>query len=53
MLLALWSPKGGSGTSVVAAALALVLADRNSTSMPHGTVPVEYRLSLTAYLLHL
>ncbi len=26
MLLALWSPKGGSGTSVVAAACALVLA---------------------------
>jgi len=28
VLLALWSPKGGSGTSVVAAALALVLARR-------------------------
>ena len=28
MLLALWSPKGGSGTSVVAAALALVSAGR-------------------------
>lgn len=28
MLLALWSPKGGSGTSVVAAATALVLARR-------------------------
>jgi Flp pilus assembly CpaE family ATPase len=26
MLLALWSPKGGSGTSVLAAACALVLA---------------------------
>lgn len=28
MLLALWSPKGGSGTSVVAAAVSLVLARR-------------------------
>jgi len=28
LLLALWSPKGGSGTSVVAAALSLVLARR-------------------------
>jgi hypothetical protein len=28
VLLALWSPKGGSGTSVVAAALAIVLARR-------------------------
>ena len=28
MLLALWSPKGGSGTSVVAAALSLALAQR-------------------------
>lgn len=28
MLLALWSPKGGSGTSVVAAALSVVLARR-------------------------
>ena len=31
MLLALWSPKGGSGTSVVAAALALVSAARGET----------------------
>ncbi len=28
MLLTLWSPKGGSGTSVLAAACALVLARR-------------------------
>jgi MinD superfamily P-loop ATPase len=28
VLIALWSPKGGSGTSVVAASLALVAAER-------------------------
>ena len=33
MLLALWSPKGGSGTSVVAAALALVSAGRVETRL--------------------
>ena len=33
MLLALWSPKGGSGTSVVAAALALVSAARCETRL--------------------
>ena len=33
MLLALWSPKGGSGTSVVAAAAALVSAGRNETRL--------------------
>ena len=33
MLLALWSPKGGSGTSVVAAAMALVSAGRQETRL--------------------
>ena len=33
MLLALWSPKGGSGTSVVAATTALVFADRSETRL--------------------
>ena len=33
MLLALWSPKGGSGTSVVAAAVALVAAGRGDTRL--------------------
>ena len=33
MLLALWSPKGGSGTSVVAAALAIVAAGRGETRL--------------------
>ena len=33
MLLALWSPKGGSGTSVVAAALALVASGRGETRL--------------------
>ncbi|HEV8626029.1 MAG TPA: hypothetical protein VG034_16370 [Acidimicrobiia bacterium] len=33
MLLALWSPKGGSGTSVVAAALALVSAGLGETRL--------------------
>ena len=33
MLLALWSPKGGSGTSVVAATLALVSAGRGETRL--------------------
>ena len=33
MLLALWSPKGGSGTSVVAAALALVSSGREGTRL--------------------
>ena len=33
MLLALWSPKGGSGTSVVAAALALSAAGRGATRL--------------------
>jgi len=33
VLLALWSPKGGSGTSVVAAALALVSAGRGETRL--------------------
>ena len=33
MLLALWSPKGGSGTSVVAATLALVSAARGKTRL--------------------
>ena len=33
MLLALWSPKGGSATSVVAAALALVSAGRQETRL--------------------
>ncbi|HZQ79487.1 MAG TPA: hypothetical protein VFE55_19315 [Acidimicrobiia bacterium] len=33
MLLVLWSPKGGSGTSVVAAALALVAAGRGESRL--------------------
>lgn len=33
MLLTLWSPKGGSGTSVVAAALALVAAGRGESRL--------------------
>jgi len=33
VLLALWSPKGGSGTSVVAAALALVAAERGESRL--------------------
>jgi MinD superfamily P-loop ATPase len=33
VLLALWSPKGGSGTSVVAAAVALVSAGRGETRL--------------------
>ena len=33
MLFAIWSPKGGSGTSVVAAALALVAAGRGETRL--------------------
>jgi hypothetical protein len=33
VLLALWSPKGGSGTSVVAAAMALVSAGREETRL--------------------
>ncbi len=33
MLLALWSPKGGSGTSVLAAACALVLARRGGSRL--------------------
>jgi MinD-like ATPase involved in chromosome partitioning or flagellar assembly len=33
VLIALWSPKGGSGTSVVAAALALVAAGRGETRL--------------------
>ena len=33
MLLALWSPKGGSGTSVVSAALALVAAGRSGARL--------------------
>src|SRR5688500_12056221 len=33
VLLALWSPKGGSGTSVVAAAAALVSAGRGETRL--------------------
>jgi hypothetical protein len=33
LLLALWSPKGGSGTSVFAAALSLVLARRGPTRL--------------------
>lgn len=33
MLLALWSPKGGSGTSVLSAALSLVLARRGPTRL--------------------
>ncbi len=33
MLLVLWSPKGGSGTSVVAASLALVAASRRRTRL--------------------
>jgi hypothetical protein len=33
VLLALWSPKGGSGTSVVAAALALVAAERGDVRL--------------------
>jgi hypothetical protein len=33
VLLALWSPKGGSGTSVVAAALSLVCAARGETRL--------------------
>lgn len=37
MLFACWSAKGGSGTTVIAAALALVLAD----SSPHGVLLVD------------
>jgi hypothetical protein len=36
MLLALWSPKGGSGTSVLAAAVAVVLAREPSTGCRLG-----------------
>ena len=36
MLIALWSPKGGSGTSVLAASLALVLRPRRLVRVPAG-----------------
>ena len=36
MLIALWSPKGGSGTSVLAASLALVLARGRLVRVPAG-----------------
>lgn len=43
MLLALWSPKGGSGTSVLAAACALTLA-RTSSRTPSGSGELAARL---------
>ncbi|HEY7137980.1 MAG TPA: hypothetical protein VIB48_23185 [Acidimicrobiia bacterium] len=43
MLLALWSPKGGSGTSVLAAACALTLARASRTS-PVGSGELAARL---------
>lgn len=50
MLLALWSPKGGSGTSVVAAALALVSAGREDTRLADlgGDQPAILGLPLLA-----
>ena len=48
MLLALWSPKGGSGTSVVAAAVALAAAARGDTRLADlgGDQPAILGLSL-------
>ena len=48
MLLALWSPKGGSGTSVVSAAVALVAAGRGETRLADlgGDQPAILGLSL-------
>lgn len=50
MLLTLWSPKGGSGTSVVAAALALVSAGREETRLADlgGDQPAILGLPLPA-----
>jgi hypothetical protein len=47
MLLALWSPKGGSGTSVVAAACALVLARHGGARLADlaGDQPAIFGLS--------
>ena len=54
MLLALWSPKGGSGTSVVAAALALVAAGRGDTRLADlgGDQPGILGLASTAPAPH-
>jgi MinD superfamily P-loop ATPase len=48
VLLALWSPKGGSGTSVVAAAVALVAAGRGETRLADlgGDQPAIFGLPL-------
>ncbi|HYX44837.1 MAG TPA: hypothetical protein VE760_07320, partial [Acidimicrobiales bacterium] len=47
MLIACWSPKGGSGTTVVSAALALVLASAGQTLLADlaGDVPAALGLS--------
>lgn len=59
MLLALWSPKGGSGTSVVSAALALVSAARCETRLADfggdqpailGLPPLASALTLVEWL---
>ena len=54
MLLALWSPKGGSGTSVVAAALALLAAGGGDTRLADfgGDQPGILGLLSTAPGLH-
>ena len=54
MLLALWSPKGGSGTSVVAAALALLAAGGGDTRLADfgGDQPGILGLPSTAPGLH-
>ena len=59
MLLALWSPKGGSGTSVVAASLSLVSAARGQTRLADlagdqpailGLPPLDARPTLVDWL---
>jgi hypothetical protein len=59
VLLALWSPKGGSGTSVVAASLSLVSAARGQTRLADfagdqpailGLPPLDARPTLVAWL---
>lgn len=47
MLLAFWSPKGGSGTSVVAAATALVMSRRHPTRLADlgGDLPAIFGLA--------
>jgi len=48
VLIACWSAKGGSGTSVIAATLALLLA--RSTEAPHGVVLADVAGDLPAVL---